>query len=93
MGYSPKGFDVIAKYGKQNVRGLVERVDRYNFDTELRIYKGCMEERTRNNEYVDMHCWRPYEEQVGSMLDVLSFAWGDDIHKVNEELNEEGVLQ
>ena len=93
MGYSPKGFDVIAKYGKQNVRGLVERVDRYNFDTELRIYKGCMEERTRNNEYVDMHCWRPYHEQVDSMLEVLSWTWGDDIYKAHEELNKEGVLQ
>ena len=93
IGNTEKGNRVKDKYGEGNISGLVDRVDRYNWSVEKKLYAGCMAERAKNNEYVDMHCWRPYHEQMESMLEVLSFAWGDDIYKAHEELNKEGVLQ
>ncbi len=78
IGNTPKGDEIARRYLADS-RGLVDRVDRYNFNKDTKLYDGCMWERSIRQEYVDMHCWRPYNEQEDSMIDVLSSAWGEDV--------------
>ena len=66
------------------LKGLVDRIDRCEFRSPN--YTNWNIDKLISHGYIDMHCWRPYDEQEDSMLKIISACWGDEVQEKYEHL-------